>query len=86
MEHSCRKPRILNAPSNSWKALAWMSRCPRDCKTWEYFALPSRLQDAGVCQEDIDELHRQCLMFKKIEQGPGELTTADVTAMYREIA
>lgn len=49
------------------------------------FELPSRLKDIGIGPGDIDELHRQSLMFKKIDQGPGELTAEDVAAMYHEI-
>src|SRR5271157_334434 len=62
------------------------SEAARAITAWIHdFELPSRLRDIGINQGNIDELYRQCLMFKKIEQGPGEMTPDDVVAMYREI-
>jgi len=43
------------------------------------------LQDVGIDPEQLDEMQRQCLLFKKIEQGPGALTADDVLAMYRDV-
>jgi len=54
--------------------------------TWiQRFNMPSKLKDVGIKPGNIETLVQQCLMFKKIDQGPMPLKAEDISKMYEEI-
>ncbi len=55
------------------------------CSWIRGFNLPGRLHDAGIEKADIDDLQRQCIVFKKVDKGPVNLDADDIRSMYSEI-